>query len=218
MTKRHLFYDGYGLNQDDLASSEFVAGLLNDVKREIFDGEGNITLIPYFNGKVKMDGGVSGVILGKDFHFTCHTFCYKGTVFVDYYGDDNKKDQMLDMLLATFKTDDYDLGTSDAPGNFGKHVVFSAAPLGLDEAKEKVNSILQSIEMTSISDLLVDAIDDDNFDILQPIAESHISLHQHNGVLNVDVFSCKFFDKEKLLALFDGCEGAEEVNRGLRYK
>lgn len=77
----------------------------------IFENKGKITIIPYFNGKVKKMGGISATILGDEFHFTCHTFCYLNTVFIDYYGNDNsnKKQEIKKLILDYFKTNNYDL-------------------------------------------------------------------------------------------------------------
>ena len=77
---KHLFYDGYKLDNRLIGNPAFINDLLEAINKYIFNDEGKIQLLPYFDGKVKNDGGVSSVILGNGFHFTCHTFCYKNTV------------------------------------------------------------------------------------------------------------------------------------------
>ncbi len=216
--KNHLFYDGYNLNECDLKDKQYIDDFLKKVNKYIFNNKGKITIIPYFNGKVELNGGISGVIVGPNFHFTCHTFCFKNTVFIDYYGDDKQKDILLEMILKTFKTDNYSLGSKDTPGNFGKHIIIESSPIKYYEVAEKINEILEKIKMTSISELLINKANDSCFDVLQPIAESHISIHQHNNKLIMGVFSCKNFNTEKLLQLINNINSVIAVNRGLQFK
>lgn len=216
--KNHLFFDGYSLTEECLKDEKNIEKLLVEINEKIFDNKGKIKIIPYFNGKIKTDGGVSGLILGDNFHFTCHTFCYKNTVFIDYFGEESRKEEALAIILANFKTDDYDLGLSDIKGNFGKHIIINPKPLSLDEAKKTVKLILKEIEMTPICDFIVNSKNEETFDILQPIAESHISFHREGDNMTVDAFSCKYFDIKKFLNLFDGVDNYIEVNRGIRYK
>ena len=161
----HLFYDGYKLDNKLLANPSFVNALLEEVNKYIFKDKGKIKLLPYFNGKVKKDGGVSGIILGDGFHFTCHTFCYKNTVFVDYFGDDDKKEKVHEILLDYFDTDDYDMGSKDVKGNFGKHIIVRPPIVSLDDAKSLIKIILKEIDMRPITDLLVNESSQYAFDI-----------------------------------------------------
>ena len=80
--QNHLFYDGYDLNNELLGNPEFVRFLMDQINKYVFANKGKISMLPYFDGKIKTDGGVSGIILGDNFHFTCHTFSFKNTVFV----------------------------------------------------------------------------------------------------------------------------------------
>lgn len=216
--KNYLFYDGYDLKNENLENVNYISNFLKEVNEIVFNNEGAITIIPYFDGKIKEDGGVSGIILGSNFHFTCHSFCYKETIFIDYYGNDSKKALVFDLIKRNFKTENFDLGSTDVKGNFGKHIIIKAFPLLLDEAINKIKTILKNITMTPISELLIKNEDKTNFDILQPIAESHISFHQHDDLLVIDVFSCKYFDIEKVLELFLKIYDIEEINRGIQYK
>ncbi len=215
--KKHLFYDGYDLDNTQLSDPTFVRKLLENVQKQVFDGEGAITMIPYFEGKIANDGGVSGIILGDNFHFTCHTFSFKSTVFVDYYGDDDKKVAVENILLNTFNTKNYDMGSETVHGNFGKHIIFKAVPLSLADATATVRLLLKKINMTPISELLINEKDNTHFDIVQLIAESHISIHRAGNEMTVDVFSCKYFDVYEVLEQFDLIDDYIEVNRGLKY-
>lgn len=215
--KNHLFYDGYEIDNGLLSDTNYVSNLLNWINVDVFDNKGVITLVPYFSGKVKRDGGVSGIILGNNFHFTCHTFCYKNTVFVDYYGDDSKKKIVEDILLKHFETNNYDMGSKDIKGNFGKHIIINSKPISCDEAVSMVKKILHDIEMTPIIETIVNDIDKDHFDVIQLIAESHISFHRNGDEMMVDVFSCKYFDVDKVLEILNIKEEYIEVNRGIKY-
>ena len=106
-----IFFDGYKIEKNKLDSETDILNFLNILNYSIFENKGKITIIPYFNGKVKKMGGISATILGDEFHFTCHTFCYLNTVFIDYYGNDNsnKKQEIKKLILDYFKTNNYDL-------------------------------------------------------------------------------------------------------------
>ncbi len=215
--KNHLFYDGYGLSKEKLRENRFILILLGIIKKHIFNGKGIVRIIPYFNGKVEEDGGISGIILGEGFHFTCHTFCYKGTVFIDFFGSDDKKAKIAEILQDYFATDDFDMGSKDKEGYFGKHIIVDAEPTSLQNAKLLVQEILDKIHMTPISQLIVRESSSENFDLLQPIAESHISFHRNENGMIVDAFSCKYFDKNEFLRIINEND-CTEVQRGLRYK
>lgn len=212
----HLFYDGYELDNGLLSDTNYVSNLLNWINKDIFDNQGIVTLIPYFKGVVKRDGGVSGIILGDNFHFTCHTFCFKNTVFIDYFGDESKKALVEEILHKTFDSNNYDMGSKDIKGNFGKHIILKVDPITCDEAVMMVKRLLNDIDMTPIADVIVNQKDETHFDVLQVIAESHISFHRNNDVMEVDVFSCKYYDVLKVLSIFNTNDYIE-VNRGIKY-
>ena len=214
----HLFYDGYNLDNKVIGDPTFVNDLLKEINKNVFEDKGKIQLLPYFNGKVKTDGGVSGIILGNGFHFTCHTFSYKNTVFVDYFGDNEKKDKVLEILLNYFDTDDYDLGSKDKVGNFGKHIIVRSSAISFSDAEKLVKTILKEIDMTPITDLIVNKTSEYSFDVLQPIAESHISIHRNGDEMVIDAFSCKYFDVLKFIDLIGKDLDYIEVNRGLKYR
>jgi len=214
----HLFYDGYNLDNELIGNPKFIKDLLEKVNKSVFNNTGKVHLFPYFDGKIKRDGGVSGIILGNGFHFTCHTFSYKNTVFVDYFGNNENKNKISKILLDYFNTDDYDMGSKDKIGNFGKHIIINPPIMSLNDAKKLINTILKEIDMTPITDLLVNEYSNNSFDILQPIAESHISFHRNQDEMVVDAFSCKYFDVEKFIKLFENSLDYIEVNRGLKYQ
>ena len=215
--ENHLFYDGYDLDNNLLGSIDFVKNILEDINKSYFLNQGIIKIIPYFNGKNKINGGISGIILGNNSHFTCHTFSFKNTIFIDYYGNDKIKNELESKIINTLDTNNYDMGSKNIKGNFGKHIIFQTNPLTLTEVLELINIILKEINMTPISEVFINEKDKQNFDILQVISESHISFHRNDNSMVVDVFSCRNFSSEKLLQLFQITNNLIEVNRGLHF-
>lgn len=213
----HLFFDGYDLDNSNLKDVDYVSEFLNEINNKIFNNIGKITLIPYFDGKVQNDGGVSGVIIGKNFHFTCHTFCYKNTVFIDYYGN-GFKDEVFNLIIKYFKTDNYDMCDTNMLGNFGKHLIIGSSKVTINEAKNSIDKIIKNINMTPISDFMEYREDDNNYDVIKLIAESHISFHQHNNSLIIDVFSCKPFEVDKVLELLPNYSDVRIIGRGALFK
>lgn len=217
----HFYFDGYSLDEKTLSSVKNMNLFLENINKLFFKNNGKIVLIPYFEGKIKEDGGISGVVLGENSHFTCHTFCYKNTVFIDYFGDQSVHRSVKNLTLDNYKTDDYDLCVNNETlkGNFGKHIIIIPEKvLNFEKAKKLIYTILDKINMTPIHDLIIRKTSEKQFDILQPIAESHISIHRDNDKMVVDVFSCKYFDEKKLLSLLDETENYFEINRGVKFR
>lgn len=218
----NIIFDGYNIKADKLDNESRIFEFLNMLNSMIYDNKGKITIVPYFNGKVKKMGGISTVILGSNFHFTCHTFSFLNTVFIDYYGENTKKQEIIKIVLDYFDTNNYDLceNNQNIKGKFGKQIIIeSSGNLKFEEGKVLIEDILKNIEMTQIYSLLTNYIDEENYDILQLIAESHISIHRKNKSIRIDVFSCKDFDENKIIQLFKGKKYfIERVNRGIYFK
>ena len=220
---QHFFFDGYDINNKILSDIKYVDKFLSEINGVISGGKNTKTiLIPYFNGKIKEDGGISGVILGENFHFTCHTFCYKNTIFIDCYGKNNINKQLLNIITKYFSTDNFDLckDNYDKEGNFGKHIIIkNKKPIEYNNAIDLINNIIKQVEMTPISDMQINYRDNCNYDILQPIAESHISIHRTEKNCDIDIFSCKYFDENKILKILDSNpEDIVKIQRGIYYK
>ena len=216
----HFFLDCYEVNEELLASVDNMKYLLTQVNKKYFNGAGNIILIPYFCGKVKADGGISGIILGNNCHFTCHTFCYKNAMFVDYFDMNKNFDTLKSEILNVYKTEDYDLcmENGNIDGNFGKHLIFdNIGVLSFDTSKKLIETILKDIEMTPINDVIINYRDEEHYDLLQPIAESHISIHRHEDKMVLDAFSCKWFDEVKIATLVNSFD-YKKICRGVKYK
>lgn len=218
----NIFFDGYNIKADKLDSESKILDFLNMLNIIVFNNKGEITIVPYFNGKVKKMGGISATILGNNFHFTCHTFCFLNTVFIDYYGNDNNKQEIIKIILDYFDTNDYDLCEENynIKGNFGKQIIitYDDKCLEFEYAKYLINKIIKSIEMTPIYTLLTNYKDEENYDLIQLIAESHISIHKKNEHVGIDVFSCKNFNENNIFELLENDKyNIKIINRGLYF-
>ncbi len=219
MNSKHFFLDGYNINSELLSNVERMHIFIDNINKIIFNNKGKVVIIPYFKGKIKEDGGVSGIILGDNSHFTCHTFCYKNTYFLDYFGAEKNHNNIKNMALDIYPTKDYDLcQKNDIEGKFGKHIIIrDANTLTFNESKKLIDNILTEIEMTPIREVIENKKNEYEYDLLQPIAESHISIHREKEKTTIDTFSCKWFDEEKLLNITKSKKYIK-VNRGIKYK
>ena len=124
--------------------------------------------------------------------------------------------------MKYFPTENYDLCLKNlGKGNFGKHLIVDGANIDwpYSSCLDFIERVVKEIKMTKINDVITNFKDERNFDILQVIAESHISLHRLNGKTIIDVFSCKDFDEQKVLELIGTSpENVYTVSRGIQYK
>ena len=219
---KHFFFDGYNIDNNILNNTSLVNEFIQEVSLYFNHSKKQSIIIPYFNGKVKEDGGISAIILGNQFHFTCHTFSYKNTVFIDCYGGTDYEQKLLPIILKYFPTTNFDLcrNNSNENGNFGKHIILkSNERFNYNYAISLIKKILKAIQMTPISELITIFKDDNNFDILQPIAESHISIHVSKDISVIDIFSCKFFEEKNIINLLeDFIQNTTIIRRGINYK
>ena len=217
---QHFFFDGYDIDNELLGNVSYVKSFIKEINIVTNTNEDEVTIVPYFNGKVEEDGGISCLILSKYFHFTCHTFSFKNTVFIDCFGLDNCNEKILPIILKYFKTNNYDLCTENqGKGNFGKHAIISCNPINYEESIQMIKKIVSEIKMTPINDILTSYTDEQNFDVLQLIAESHISIHRKDNNMVVDAFSCKNFDEKKVSELFnESANSITIINRGIKYR
>lgn len=72
--------------------------------------------------------------------------------------------------------------------------------------------------MTPIYDLLINYSNEENYDLLQVIAESHISIHKKDKKAEIDVFSCKNYEEKNILKLIENNEcNIKIINRGIYF-
>lgn len=166
------------------------------------------------------DPGVSGVILAPHFHFTCHTFTRQGTAYVDACGFKNPNyiEHMVSLISQSYqasKVIQHSVDEDNSCGNFGRHLVYLLPRPTFAEACQIVTDIVSAIDMHKLAEMVTLERARDDYDILQPIVESHIAAHTVGDQLALDVFSCKYFDDTKLATLLPHPESSYLIPRGL---
>lgn len=202
-------------------------------------------VIPYYNGVVPEDCGISGFVFFAGGHFTIHTFSYRETYFVDLvYPQAFDSEKLKDMIKEIFPTEKFSSYTVkrgkaesfpnniiDEKQDFGPHLFLDLSeyegPKLLDELFDIFDTLPYQIGMTPIIRpyIIKNKLKNEKvFSILTMIAESHISLHyfEESRKAYLDLFSCKFFDYNeiitKLKEIFKGSVSNEVLlSRGNKY-
>ena len=175
-------------------------------------------ILPYYDGVVPEDCGISGFVFLAGGHFTIHTFSYRESYFVDVlYPESFDQDKMESLLKNAFPTEKYSAHMIERSANknfpleigidqqmdFGPHLFLDfdnyKGPKNLDDLFVLFDTMPYKIGMTPIIRPygIKSKIDGKNItSILTMIAESHISLHYFEDTQKayLDLFSCKFFD------------------------
>lgn len=223
----HYIYDFFGAS-GNLESTAILAEFMDRLtERLLICPKSNVlisTIDRSGDANLRSDG-VTGIVLGHNQHLVIHTLSALEAVFVDYFGDLCQAEraimtQALVDFFAPSTTNFGDLGMFAAravalQGAFAQHVCYARAAMDLPTARGLVNDIVAQIKMTPLgaSLELVDYPRFDEYDLLQPIAESHIAIHTHGGKSLIDVFSCKPFNTEAVSQLV-GCTPVSEAIRG----
>lgn len=180
-------------------------------------------LLPYYNGVVPEDCGVSAFVLLRGGHFTLHTFSFREAYFADLVSstpfDAKNLRLQLDAALPCERTtvnavtrDPGALQTvpPDTEADFGPHVFLDLAdydgPQSMDDLFDLFDRLPREIDMTPIMRPYMvkgTTADGRRFrSVVTMIAESHIILHLFPDERRAyfDLFSCKFFELEPVLA------------------
>lgn len=214
----HFFFDGYEIQNDKLDNIEIISKLLDDINSLYINGKGQCITIPYFGNKDSLDDGISGIVLGNDFHFTCHTYSNMNTVFVDLYNGKiiNNNNTIINTLNKYFETNKFDLCVNnELLGKFGKHVIIQTDKIDYQKALILIDKIIENIDMHPIHEKIC-SVFEDKYDILRPIAESHVSIHCHDNCI-IDIFSCNTFDEKKIIELLSNIHSISSVERGVFF-
>lgn len=220
----HVMYDGYDGDQRNMAEMERVYEVAYRLGKSLgIKSLDRPYSIPYFDGKVLEDSGVSAVWLFPGGHLTIHTFDKKRCVFVDIAMMDHKGDdavvairQSMRVAFGVRRDETFLRGSGQVsdpnviPTAFGPHLTFHGrlAPgqMNMDWFYDLLEAIPEEIGMTPISEPTV--IKPKGFDgrrgldAVAVIAESHIALHAApDGRYYFDIFSCKAFDTAAFLQL-----------------
>jgi S-adenosylmethionine/arginine decarboxylase-like enzyme len=179
-------------------------------------------LLPYYNGVVPEDCGVSGFLFLRGGHMTIHTFSFRECYFADVlsvqpFDARNLEAQLQSALpcssVTVVTTDRKDRAFGDRrtdPANdFGPHVLMEIAdyrgPRTMDAMFQLMDSLPQRIGMTPIMRPYVvrerTAGQGRMLSAMTMIAESHVSLHvlEDENRAFFDIFSCSFFEYEPVM-------------------
>lgn len=237
-------YHGYRSRLDDIL-------LIQEILEEIPSKLGIKTvmppfILPYYNGVVPEDCGVTAFVFLAGGHFTIHTFSFRETYFVDLLTPEAFDPDQLERLLkeafpaekiTTFclereRKDTYPPFIEiNQELDFGPHLFLELhnyqGPKTMDELFSVFDTMPFNIGMTPIIRpyAIKNQIGGEQVtSIITMIAESHISLHYFEkfGRAYLDLFSCRFFDTDevipKLKAMFNS-EVCNEtlISRGSKY-
>jgi S-adenosylmethionine/arginine decarboxylase-like enzyme len=175
-------------------------------------------VLPYYNGVVPEDCGISAFVFLAGGHFTIHTFSFREAYFVDLlYPQHLDADRLRDLIKNVFpagKVNHHEVRRNQResfPANlrinesqdFGPHLFLDfqnyQGPKTLDDLFELFDTLPFEIGMTPIMrpyGIKSRYQDQRVLSVLTMIAESHISLHYFPDTQQsyLDLFSCRFFD------------------------
>lgn len=218
----HFLYDAYNGYRSRLDDILLVHEFLEEVPLKL--GLKTVMppfVLPYYNGVVPEDCGISAFVFLAGGHFTLHTFSYRGAFFVDLFHPqdfDHKRLHALidDVFPAERKFENYINRTAgerlvrpamNIKQDFGPHLFFDideyAGPDTLDAIFAYLDGLPAKVGMTPIIRPYVvkNRLDGQNVvSGMTMIAESHIALHvfEKSRQACFDLFSCSFFDTAKV--------------------
>ncbi|NLW46384.1 MAG: hypothetical protein GXY86_03460 [Firmicutes bacterium] len=204
-------------------------------------------ILPYYNGVIPEDCGISAFVFLDGGHFTIHTFSFRETYFVDLFSPDafdpNQVEKLITDAFPAEQITAYCLGRErretyppkieiNEELDFGPHLFLDlknyAGPKSMDELFAFFDTMPFEIGMTPIIRpiMVKNTIGPEKVtSILTMIAESHISLHyfEESGRAYFDLFSCRFFDYDgvssKLKQVLKGEVTNETlISRGSKYQ
>jgi S-adenosylmethionine/arginine decarboxylase-like enzyme len=196
-------------------------------------------ILPYYNGVVPEDCGISAFVFLAGGHFTIHTFSFREVYFVDLVSsqalDINKLESIVRETFPAEKVTSYLLDRNKQESypqkieineaqDFGPHVFLDfskyTGPSTLDELFAIFDTMPFKIGMTPIMRPYVvkNTIGDEKVtSILTMIAESHISLHyfEESKKAYLDLFSCRFFNYDEVIGTLKQIFNSNIVNETL---
>jgi S-adenosylmethionine/arginine decarboxylase-like enzyme len=218
----HFLFDAYNGYRSRLDDIMLVHEFLEEVPLKL--GVKAVMppfVLPYYNGVVPEDCGISAFVFLAGGHFTLHTFSYRGALFIDFLYprefDQEKLQALIDNVFPSEKKSRnfIDRGAGerlsrpaiDTRKDFGPHLFFDiedySGPDTMDGIFTYFDGLPASVGMTPIIRPYVVKSRVDGQDVvsgLTMIAESHIALHvfKKSRKACFDLFSCTFFDTEKV--------------------
>lgn len=243
----HFMLDGFQGYRSRLDDVRLLQELLEELPVELgLEPVMPGFLLPYYNGEVAEDCGVSSFLFLRGGHFTLHTFSFRETYFVDLLSPEPFRTDRLRARLeaalpaarvstrvATRTETGFPDTQADAENDFGPHLLVEIedyrGPRTMDAVFELLDRLPQAIGMTPIMrPYVVRGVDGQGGRVLSGltmIAESHISLHvfEAENRAYFDIFSCEFFDHAAVLQavrteLPGECRDSCVIPRGKDYR
>ena len=221
----HYMIDVYN-SKEDLGNQQlFIKSIADFCENFDLKQVGNTNIVPYYNGKVKEDAGISlFTFLEPIGHITIHNFECLDKAYIDIFTDKKLDcEEVTKVLEKLYKTTTVDLKIGDFNNNNPKIIKNAFGPhfiVGYINGKQKYSSnffkkllkkLPKEIKMTPITKSLV-LERDETILAIRLIAESHISFYyvKSLNLVYIDIFSCVLkhaeLIKNTLKKYFKGCE------------
>lgn len=238
-------YKGYRSRLDDI---HLIYEILEEIPYKMgFETAMPPFVLPYYDGVVPEDCGISAFVFLKGGHFTIHTFSYREAFFVDLvYREKIDQKKLESLLRSAFPSEIVNMNyiernktigvLKDANINesldFGPHLFMDiknySGEKTLDDLFKVFDTMPYKIGMTPIMRpyaIRSNFGEEEVVSILTMIAESHICLHYFPNTKKAyfDLFSCRFFDyadvSQKLKEIFIGeLDNEILISRGSKYQ
>lgn len=221
----HLTLDGFGGLRSRYDDIRLVQELLEEVPARLgLQPVMPPMLMPYYNGVEPDDCGISGFVFLAGGHFTVHTFSFREVYYADLVSRDVFEPEQAGLLLkralpsetthlaavGRARTAQHKDAAVHPEEDFGPHLMINiegyTGPKTMDGLFELFDNLPERIDMTPIMrPYIMPSVMADGTRVLSAmtmIAESHIALHyfEATGRAFFDIFSCKFFDVDGVLA------------------
>lgn len=243
---QHVMIDGFRGFRSRFDQLQLIQEILEEVPCQLgLQPTMPAFLLPYYNGVVPEDCGVSAFVFLAGGHFTLHTFSFREVYFADMataaFYDHRRLQSLLEAVLPCEMTTVSRVTRapgalrdveSDAANDFGPHLLLDLddyqGPRTLDDLFDLFDRLPAAIGMTPIMRPYVvrnATADGPVTSAMTMIAESHISLHVFEATRRAyfDLFSCRFFDRAPVVAriraeLGGGPMREALVTRGSKYR
>lgn len=218
---QHYMIDGFGGFRSRFDDIRLVQEVLDEIPVRLgLQPVMPAFLLPYYNGVVPEDCGVSGFVFLPGGHLTVHTFSFREAYFADLVApaafDGRHLTRMLEDAFPCARTvvsdSERDQVAPVSPNpdeDFGPHLIVEvenySGPADMDELFPLFDRLPGEIGMTPIMrPYLIQAELEGGEPVLSAmtmIAESHVSLHllPRRRRAYFDLFSCSFFDSVQVL-------------------
>lgn len=203
-------------------------------------------LLPYYDGVVPQDCGISAFLFVSGGHFTIHTFSFREAFFADLVSyqcfDEGLAEKFIRNALPCKTNHSYATNRDEHnhtlqayahKTDFGPHLLMKLSdytgPEDLDTLFVLFDTLPRLINMTPIMRPYVIKGKDDRAgaytSVMTMIAESHLAIHVFLDlkIAYIDLFSCSYFNyevvKNKLLEVFTAQEESTTlIARGKGYQ